>query len=443
MLIPASAISKGPAAPSSMKMLAHNSLPRFAAWITSCSSPNPTSNLFWKSFSRMSTPKALTTLWTPCPSVLSPNGCASVWPSWATPRITPRENSWTLFARRRMPEPRFLVVRLGSLGDIVHTFPAVAALRESFPKAEIVWLTHPRWKALVESSELATDILVTETRSYKSLRETIGRIHEKHFTAAIDYQGLWKSAALPFFGGVSRRIGFSSQSIREFGVPVLYTDRVLCTKSHIADQNGELSRRAGARNGVAPVTLAVPAIQEAFVLQLLRGSAVERYVVLSPAGGWRSKCWPPDRYGALCQKIRATLGLRCVLNYGPGEDDQISAIRAASGEADPIAYNGSLVQLMALLRNAVCIVGGDTGPLHLAVALGTPAVAIFGPTDPVRNGPYRMGDRSGNASPIDIVLRSPHALTTYKRGDQAATSMVEIDVDKVFDAVRRQVEVRR
>jgi len=342
-----------------------------------------------------------------------------------------------------MPEPRFLVVRLGSLGDIIHTFPAVAGLHESFPKAEIVWLTHPRWKALVESSKLATDIWETETRSYHSLREIIGRIRKQHFTAAIDYQGLWKSAALSFVGGVSRRIGFSSQTIREFGVPILYTDRVRCAQTHIADQNGELSQRAGARNGVAAVALSVPSIQEVFVLQLLRGFAVERYIVLSPAGGWRSKCWPPERYGALCQKIRGTFGLRCVLNYGPGEDDVISAVKAASGEADPIAYNGALDQLMALLRNAVCIVVGDTGPLHLAVALGTPAIAIFGPTDPARNGPYRMGDRSGNASPIDIVLRSPHAVTTYKRSGQAAPSILEIGVDTVFDAVRRQVEVRR
>ncbi len=342
-----------------------------------------------------------------------------------------------------MPEPRFLVVRLGSLGDIVHTFPAVAGLRESFPESEIAWLTHPRWKALVESSELATDIWETETRSYRSLREITGRIRRKHFTAAIDYQGLWKSAALPFFGGVSRRIGFSSQTIREFGVPILYTDRVRCTKTHIADQNGELSRRAGARNGVATVALSVPSIQEMFVLQLLRGFAIERYVVLSPAGGWRSKCWPPERYGALCQKIRDTLGLRCIVNYGPGEEDLVSAVRAASGESDPIAYNGSLGQLMALLRNAVCIVGGDTGPLHLAVALGTPAVAIFGPTDPARNGPHRMGDRSASVSPIDIVLRSPHAVTTYKRDDQPGPTILQIDVDTVFDAVRRQVEVRQ
>jgi lipopolysaccharide heptosyltransferase I len=341
-----------------------------------------------------------------------------------------------------MPEPRFLVVRLGSLGDIVHTFPAVAALRESYPNAEIIWLTHPRWKELVECSELTTDIWETETRSYSSLREIIGRIRKKYFTAAIDYQGLWKSAALPFIGGVSRRIGFSSQTIREFGVPILYTDRVQSTLAHIADQNGELSQHAGARKGVALVALAVPSIQEVFVLQLLRGFAIERYVVLSPAGGWRSKCWPPDRYGSLCQKIRGTLGMRCVLNYGPGEEELVSAVKSASGEADPLAYNGSLGQLMALLRNAACIVGGDTGPLHLAVALGTPCVAIFGPTDPARNGPYRMGGRPDD-TPKDIVLRSPHAVTTYKRGDQADPSILEIDFDSVFDAVRRQVEVHR
>lgn len=341
-----------------------------------------------------------------------------------------------------MPEPRFLIVRLGSLGDIVHTFPAVAGLRESFPKAEIVWLTHPRWKELVESSELATEVWEVETRKYRSLREIIGRIGKQQFTAAIDYQGLWKSAALPFLGGVAPRIGFSSHTIREFGVPLLYTDRVRCSQTHIADQNGELSHRAGASNAVAPVALSVPAIQEVFVLQLLRSFAIERYVLLSPAGGWRSKCWPPDRYGALCRKIGATLGLRCVVNYGPGEEDLVATIKAASGEAHPIAYNGSLAQLMALLRNAVCIVGGDTGPLHLAVAVGTPAVAIFGPTDPARNGPYRAAHPSGKAPPLDIVLRSPHAVTTYKRGDQAAPSILEIDLDTVFDAVRRQVEVR-
>ena len=337
-----------------------------------------------------------------------------------------------------MTEPRFLVVRLGSLGDIIHTFPAVAALRETFPKADIVWLTDPRWKVLVETSELATEIWEVETRSYNSVRDILSRIHKGQFTTAIDYQGLWKSAALPFLGRVLRRIGFASYSVREFGVPLLYTDRVRCTQAHIADQNGELSVRAGARNGVGCFQLSVPSLQEAFALQLLRGFGVQKYVVLSPGGGWRSKCWPPERYGALCQKIYSNLRLRCILNQGPGDEACITAVKAASGDAAPIACTSSLHQLMVLLRNALCVVAGDTGPLHLAVSLGMPVVALFGPTDPARNGPYRHGCDSAR----DIVLRSSLAVTTYKRRDQPDPSLLELDVDTVFDAVRKQVEGR-
>src|SRR5439155_13086123 len=102
--------------------------------------------------------------------------------------------------------------------------------------------------------------------------------------------------------------------------------------------------------------------------------------------------------------------------------------------------NGSLTQLMALLRNAVCVVGGDTGPLHLAVALGTPTVAIFGPTDPARNGPYRPGNNSDKSTPADIVLRSLHAVTTYKRSEVVDPSILEIQVKEVFDAVARRLE---
>jgi heptosyltransferase I len=338
-----------------------------------------------------------------------------------------------------MTEPRFLVVRLSSLGDIVHTFPGVAGLRESFPKSDIVWLTHSRWKALVASSQLATEIWEVETRAYDSVRSILARIRKERFDAALDYQGLWKSAALPFLGRVPRRIGFSSHSVREFGVPLLYTDRVRCTQTHIADQNGELSQRAGAQSGVGPFLLSVPSLQEAFSLQLLRNLDVDRFIVLSPAGGWRSKCWPPERYGALCLQIHANLGLRCVLNEGPGEEGCIAAIKAASGNAAPIAFTGSLHQLMVILRNALCVVGGDTGPLHLAVALGARVVALFGPTDPARNGPYRAGCDSGK----DIVLRSPHATTTYKRSDQHDPSLLHLEVATVFEAVRKQIEASR
>jgi heptosyltransferase I len=341
-----------------------------------------------------------------------------------------------------MSDERLLVVRLSSLGDIVHTFPAVAGLRESFPDAEIIWLAHPRWKLLVESSGLATEVWATETRSLASLQAILRRIRNKSFATAIDYQGLWKSAAFPFFGNVPRRIGFSSATIREYGVPLLYTERVRCAQTHIAAQNGELSQQAGARYATAAVNLSIPPSDESSFHDYLSRSCVDRYVVLSPGGGWRSKYWSADRFGALCKKVRESLGLRCIINYGPGEESLASAVRNASGAADPLLYDGNLGQLMALLRDAICVVGGDTGPLHLAVTLGAPAVALFGPTDPARNGPYRFGGAAGSVSPADIVLRSPHAVTTYKRGDQPDPSMLEIEVDAVFEAVRRQVETR-
>jgi heptosyltransferase-1 len=331
-----------------------------------------------------------------------------------------------------MPDFRFLVLRLGSLGDIVHTFPAVAALRESFPASEIIWLTHPRWKLLVESSALASEVWATETRSIPSLRKIIEALRAARWDAAIDYQGLWKSAALPFFGGIQRRIGFSSETIREFGVPILYTDRVRCVTTHIADQNGELSRRAGSGNPVASFSLGVPQQDECGIRDYLQNLGLDRYIVLSPGGGWRSKCWPPERFGQLSQLIRESLGMRCVVNYGPGEDDLALAVRECSGDAGPIPYNGPLGPLMALLRNAACIVGGDTGPLHLAIALGTPAVALFGPTDPARNGPYGTED---------IVLRAPGAVRTHSRIDETHPSMLEIQVPEVFEAIRRRLGV--
>jgi ADP-heptose:LPS heptosyltransferase len=154
-----------------------------------------------------------------------------------------------------MPKLRFLVVRLSSLGDIVHTFPAVAALRESFPNAEIVWLTHQRWKLLVESSELATEIWAAETRSLSSLREILRRIREKKFSVAIDYQGLWKSAALPLFGGVPRRIGFSPETVREYGVSPLFIPIASDARRHTSPTRTVSYLCAPAHSAVAVASL--------------------------------------------------------------------------------------------------------------------------------------------------------------------------------------------
>jgi lipopolysaccharide heptosyltransferase I len=349
-----------------------------------------------------------------------------------------------------MAERRFLVVRLGSLGDIVHTFPAVAALRETFPASEIIWLTHARYKMLVQSSGLASQIWTAETRSMSSLIKTIREMRAASFDTAIDYQGLWKSASLPFLAGVKRRIGFSQESVREFGVPLLYTDRVRATSAHVADQNGELSERAGAKNAVANVRLDPPPLRHEELSKVFLGHHMENYVVLSPGGGWHSKCWPPERFGALCKKLFESLSLRCLINYGPGEEDLAAKLRAASGDAAPVLFNEELDSLMSVLRAAICVVGGDTGPLHLAVALGTPVVALFGPTNPVRNGPYRNPSSSASAAQSsyrqdlqDIVLRAPNVVTTHSRQDRTHPSMLEIQVDAVFEAVHRIVEARK
>ena len=331
-----------------------------------------------------------------------------------------------------MADQRFVVVRLGSLGDIVHTFPAVAALRASFPTAQIVWLTHPRWEHLVASSGIASEIWLVDSRDLRSVREIIGKLRKRSWDAAVDYQGLWKSALLPFLARVTTRIGFSSATIREFGVPILYTDSVVCRALHIAEQNGELSLRAGAKQPVAPFVLQVDDADAQRVRSDLAAQACTRYVVLSPGGGWRAKCWPASRFGALCSRIHKEIGIRCVVNYGPGETSLAQEVQAACGDCQPVAYDGEMGTLKALLQGAQCIVGGDTGPLHLAVALGTPAVALFGPTDPARNGPYPPGE---------LVLRSPKALTTYGRSNETDPSLLDLSVESVFTAVKQRLGI--
>jgi len=330
-----------------------------------------------------------------------------------------------------MTEAEFLIVRLGSLGDIVHTFPAVAALRESFPAATIAWMTHPRWRDLVAAAGIANEIWDVETRSFASVRGALGKIRRGRFSTAIDYQGLWKSAALPFLARVPRRIGFSASAVREAGVPLLYTHQVDVRAAHVADKNGELSVAAGAVKPVGRFTLAISDGATASVANLLRMEGIEKYVVLSPGGGWVSKCWPPERFGELARRLFSEVGMRSVINYGPGEERLANRIADEAGPGAAVSYSGSFSELMAILRGADCVVAGDTGPLHLADALGARVVAIFGPTDPQRNGPY-LGWRETRRA---IVLRAENVASTYKREDAPHPSLLQVSADDVFRAI--------
>jgi lipopolysaccharide heptosyltransferase I len=336
-----------------------------------------------------------------------------------------------------MGEERILVVRLGSLGDIVHALPAVHALRNKFPGAQIDWLVENKWRALLAGNPDVNEVIHLDRSTWSGVSACVRQSRRRKYDCAIDFQGLYKSALLARLSGARRRIGFALELLRESGAAWFYTERVASTARHVVDQNLALAQYLGAEKGEARFPLAISDEAERFVRMQLGAKGGRKYFVMSPGGGWMSKCWPAEQYGHLLRRLLSLYsfaGWRGVVNYGPGERKLAEAARLVAGEADPLLFSGELPQLMALLRGAEFFVGGDSGPLHLAVALGTPVVGLYGPTDPARNGPY---------SPADIVVRNARAEeTTYKRESSPALSMRSITVEQVVVAVQRRLGVQ-
>lgn len=326
----------------------------------------------------------------------------------------------------------FLVVRLGSLGDLVHTLPAVAALRSSFPEARIDWVVERKWSPLLDLVVGVNEVIPLD-RTFQGFFACTRRLRKAQYGCAIDFQGLYKSAVLARLSGASRRIGFDSSTAREPGAAWFYTDRVRPAGRHVAERNVNLAERAGAKAETAlRFPLRVPEEGKRRMQDGLAAAGVTSYFVASPGGGWKSKCWPPERYGALCAELWRKYGLRAVVNAGPGEESLAAAVVAAATPAVPVVLRPSLKELAALLAGGKLVVGADTGPLHLAAALGTPVVALFGPTDPARNGPRPGG----------VVVRNTGAeATTYKRGDVYSPAMLSLTVDQVSVAVVQQMSV--
>jgi lipopolysaccharide heptosyltransferase I len=334
-----------------------------------------------------------------------------------------------------MADERFLVVRLGSLGDIVHTLPAAGALRESFPGARIDWVVETRWQALLNGNPDLDKVIPLDRASWRSIRECVRELRAARYTCAIDFQGLYKSAALALFSGASRRVGFDRAHAREGGAAMFYNKRVAPPAGHIIEQNLALVCALGARATTPRFPLHVTPKAEAEVEQLLSGQGLKEFYVISPGGGWPGKCWPAEQYGHLHRRLAEKYRWRGVVNYGPGERKLAEAVRLVAGEPEPVLLSLELPQLVALLRRAKFVVAGDTGPLHLASALGTPVVGLYGPTDPVRNGPYNSAN---------IAVRNARAdETTYRRSAQPAPSMLSITVDQVVAAVERRVGLSR
>jgi len=184
------------------------------------------------------------------------------------------------------------------------------------------------------------------------------------------------------------------------GVPLLYSGRVDVRATHVADKNGELSLAAGAAKSVGKFMLAIPDEARAECGKRLEERRHPEVCRAEPWWGWISKCWPPERFGELARRLFSEGGMRSVINYGPGEEGLAKRVVDVAGPSAAVSYSGSFGELMAILRGADCVVVGDTGPLHLADALGARVVAIFGPTDPQRNGPYlgRRENGKGNCA---------------------------------------------
>ncbi len=317
------------------------------------------------------------------------------------------------------PEPRILAVRLGAMGDIVHTLPAVAALKQAHAGANVTWVVEPQWAALLEGNPFVDRVLLLRRGSAAGLMKSWRDLRDGRYDFAVDFQGLLKSAVVAAAARPARIFGFDAAQLRERAAALFYTDRIATAGVHMVDRNCELVGQALApgRALACPPRFPLPPGRPEGVLP--EGD----FVLASPLAGWRSKQWPAEHYQALARRLWRERNLPLVLNGR--EAAHLPAIE------DAVPHVSGLPGLIYATRRAAAVVGVDSGPLHIAAALGKPGVAIFGPTDPARNGPYGGSMR---------VLRRRDAVTTYRRGAQIDESMRSVSPDEVFEELRMALD---
>ncbi|MBI2685800.1 MAG: glycosyltransferase family 9 protein [Acidobacteria bacterium] len=293
-----------------------------------------------------------------------------------------------------MADPvHILLVRLGAFGDVLHALPTAASMKRSIPGATITWAIDPRWQWLLDGNPDVDTVLPVNRHSRESLREAWRFFRERPVDIAVDVQGLIKSGLLVRAAHAKRRIGFAASHLRERAAGLFYTERTAPRLAHVVEWNLDLAQSAGATERVIdfPVPPGKP-----------EGSLPkEPFVLASPFAGWAAKQWPLEYYEALGALLRET-GHALVLNVVQPVDSPVTQ------------HVSGIPGLIDATRRAAAIIGLDSGPLHLAAALRKPGVALFGPTDPARNGPY-----GGTIH----TLRDPAAPTTYRRMNEILPCM--------------------
>jgi heptosyltransferase-1 len=340
-----------------------------------------------------------------------------------------------------MANPRILIVRVGAMGDVLHGMPAVAALREALPNAFIGWAIEPRWSPLLQVSPdavprtpampLVDRVHLTQTKAWskaplsldtaRSVMALRRELRDAHYDIAIDLQGSIRSAVIARMSGAARVIG--SAKPREAQARWLYTQRVATHAMHVVQQAVEIaSAVVGQPLQAQPAELPHDTAAERWCDAVL-GRDARRIVFIAPTAGWGAKQWPVAKFAAVAIAC-GRAGLRVLVNKaGPADIVADELLHAADGSAEPVDCTVS--QLIAVLRRVSLVIAGDTGPLHLAAALNTPTVALFGPTDPARNGPYGAPSR---------VLRSASSITDHRRHAATETGLASISTAEVLAA---------
>jgi len=337
---------------------------------------------------------------------------------------------------------RFLIVRLGALGDVVHAIPVAAALRRAFPDARIDWLVSAKHREILDLVPVIDRRLVINDRGDASggtsLLAAIRELRRSRYDVAIDLQGLIKSAVLARASGAPRVVGFSSRYARERAARLFYTDAYDPGRGglydpretrHVVDINLGLLSVLGI---TAPVREFPIEDVDSDAARAMREQTGGQYALLNPGAAWPNKRWPPSRLAAIARELRARHGLMSVVLWGPGEEALAAEVVAGADGGAVMSPKTSIADLVALARRAALMVSGDTGPTHIAAALGTPIVGIYGPTRPARNGPM---------SPLDVTVSRDSVCQCHhlRRCKLDRMCLLDIEVAEALDAVERRL----
>jgi ADP-heptose:LPS heptosyltransferase len=328
-----------------------------------------------------------------------------------------------------------LLVRLSSIGDVVHTLPALAALRRHGHTAG--WLVEPAGLPLVWDNPALTycgRVPPARAFTWREARATLRQVRRQHFDAALDFQGLWKSAAWARMAGALRVIGFEGKHRREPGSAALLRERVEQPReaAHVIDKNLALLRPLGVDAlGLREFPLPGTAAEARSVAQGLGLLGLTEFVILNPGGGWANKRWPAEAFAALARALRGR-GIAPLVTFGPGEEPLADRVVEASGGAALRGFGTTLLEYVELARRARLVVAADTGPLHIACAVGTPVVGLYGPTDPARNGPFASADV--------VVRQAPPCAPCHKRSCATHDGVMKtVGVEEVLAAVESRL----